>query len=412
MAARRGRLGARRRLRGAAAVVARVGRPRLVPRAARARPTRACRACRRTGCSTRATRGTRCAGSSRRSSARSRRPTCSSSCCCCSRRAGRRGSPSRRRSSATPGCSGRTRGPRTSRSRAGSSCSRLLTRRWWPVLAAAVSLAVGIAFVEAFPTIGPSTSYTPGGARVPPRAGRAEPGGERGPARGRRVLAREPLAQPARRDRDRPRPPAGLRARQRRRDREAHGRRDPGGRVDVHRARGRHRARRGAGLHRVVRRAAPRPAPRARSGRGLRRRARARAADRRDRRALAGLRGLRARRRGRRHGGRRIRRSGGSPLAAEEGCESPAMRRPRATSAPPTRRRAPSCVLALCDPSTGAARASTGLGLEAVQADVSWPPCCSPLSISNLLRSRDYNDRYLDVKKKVIEECTTWRKPK
>lgn len=35
-----------------------------------------------------------------------------------------------------------------------------LTRRWWPVAAAAVSIGVGIAFVEAFPTIGPSTSYT------------------------------------------------------------------------------------------------------------------------------------------------------------------------------------------------------------------------------------------------------------
>lgn len=36
----------------------------------------------------------------------------------------------------------------------------LLERRWWPVLAAAASLVVGIAFVQAFPTIGPSTSYT------------------------------------------------------------------------------------------------------------------------------------------------------------------------------------------------------------------------------------------------------------
>lgn len=36
----------------------------------------------------------------------------------------------------------------------------LLTRRWWPLLAAVLSLAVGVAFVEAFPTIGPSTAYT------------------------------------------------------------------------------------------------------------------------------------------------------------------------------------------------------------------------------------------------------------
>jgi O-Antigen ligase len=36
----------------------------------------------------------------------------------------------------------------------------LLTRSRWPVLAAAVSLGFGVAFVEAFPTIGPSTSYT------------------------------------------------------------------------------------------------------------------------------------------------------------------------------------------------------------------------------------------------------------
>jgi hypothetical protein len=36
----------------------------------------------------------------------------------------------------------------------------ILTRRWWPVLAAAVSLGVSVVFVEAFPTIGPSTSFT------------------------------------------------------------------------------------------------------------------------------------------------------------------------------------------------------------------------------------------------------------
>jgi hypothetical protein len=35
-----------------------------------------------------------------------------------------------------------------------------LTRRWWLALAAVASLAVGVAFVEAFPAIGPSTSYT------------------------------------------------------------------------------------------------------------------------------------------------------------------------------------------------------------------------------------------------------------
>jgi O-Antigen ligase len=35
-----------------------------------------------------------------------------------------------------------------------------LARRWWPVVAAAVALVVGIAFVEAFPTVGPTTSYT------------------------------------------------------------------------------------------------------------------------------------------------------------------------------------------------------------------------------------------------------------
>jgi hypothetical protein len=36
----------------------------------------------------------------------------------------------------------------------------ILTRRWWPALVAAASLAVGVVFVETFPTIGPSTSYT------------------------------------------------------------------------------------------------------------------------------------------------------------------------------------------------------------------------------------------------------------
>ena len=53
------------------------GVPGLVRRAARARLPRASRGCRRTGSTTRATRTTRSAGSSRRSSARSRPRTCS-----------------------------------------------------------------------------------------------------------------------------------------------------------------------------------------------------------------------------------------------------------------------------------------------------------------------------------------------
>ena len=36
----------------------------------------------------------------------------------------------------------------------------LLQRRWWPVAAAIASLVVAVGFVKAYPTIGPSTSYT------------------------------------------------------------------------------------------------------------------------------------------------------------------------------------------------------------------------------------------------------------
>ena len=36
----------------------------------------------------------------------------------------------------------------------------LLQRRWWPVAAAVASLVVAVGFVKAYPTIGPSTSYT------------------------------------------------------------------------------------------------------------------------------------------------------------------------------------------------------------------------------------------------------------
>ena len=91
-----------------------------------ASPTRACRACRRTSSTTRAT-SVRCAGSSRRSSRRSRPRTCSwSRCSCCagSRATGcaagcsRSGRASR---CSSPGCSGRTRARRTSRSRSDSS---------------------------------------------------------------------------------------------------------------------------------------------------------------------------------------------------------------------------------------------------------------------------------------------------
>ena len=80
--ARRGRgrahgLGADRRLPGAAAVVARLRRARLVRRPARARLQGHLGAARRTGSSTPATRTTRSAGSSRASSARSPPPTSS-----------------------------------------------------------------------------------------------------------------------------------------------------------------------------------------------------------------------------------------------------------------------------------------------------------------------------------------------
>ena len=118
------RSGARRRLPRAAPVVARLGRAGLVRRAARARLPRVSPGCPRTGSSTRATRRTRSGGSSRRSSARSRPRTCS-----CRASLPRRPPPRvvdgrRRRGRCTSGCSGRTRGRRSSRSRSGSSCSR------------------------------------------------------------------------------------------------------------------------------------------------------------------------------------------------------------------------------------------------------------------------------------------------
>ena len=47
-------------------------------------------------------------------------------------------------------------------------------RRFLPVALAVASLVIGVGFVKAFPHIGPSTSYTQSGARVPARQGPAE----------------------------------------------------------------------------------------------------------------------------------------------------------------------------------------------------------------------------------------------
>ncbi len=167
----------------------------------------------------------------------------SSSWCCCSRPPPARPvvGGGRPRSSA-PACSGRTRGLRSSRSCSGFSSSRLLQRRPRLVLVAAAWLLLSFGFVRAFPTIGPGTSYTAERDRLPPRTTQPQRGEER-----RRPLGiadastTSHCAEPARRDPDGRPPPAGLRSRQRGRDRLADGRGDQGGRVDVHRDRGRRR---------------------------------------------------------------------------------------------------------------------------------------------------------------------------
>ena len=81
----------------------------------------------------------------------------------------------------------------------------LLQRRWWPVAAAVASVVVAVAFVKAYPTIGPSTSYTPAELEYLREQRAAPTGGKRRSARAGRVVDREPLAKPARRRRRRSR---------------------------------------------------------------------------------------------------------------------------------------------------------------------------------------------------------------
>ena len=85
----------------------------------------------------------------------------------------------------------------SSRSPAGLVVLAVLQRRWWPLAAAAASLAAAFVFVKAYPTIGPSTSYA-GRARI---SSGARPAGGRatGSALARRVVGRQSLAQPPRR---------------------------------------------------------------------------------------------------------------------------------------------------------------------------------------------------------------------
>ena len=70
-------------------------------------------------------------------------------------------------------------------------------RRLLPALLAAASLVVGVAFVKAFPDIGPSTSYTQAELVILRAQGREHPDVSRGPAERRRRVDVEPPPQPA-----------------------------------------------------------------------------------------------------------------------------------------------------------------------------------------------------------------------
>ena len=57
----------------------------------------------------------------------------------------------------------------------------IVQRRWWPPLLAAASIAVGAAFLAAYPSIGPSTSYTPEELAWLRQNAASEPGGSSDP---------------------------------------------------------------------------------------------------------------------------------------------------------------------------------------------------------------------------------------
>ena len=203
----------------------------------------------------------------------------------------------------------------------------VLRRRARPLVLAILVAAIGFAFVKEYTRFGPRTHFTPTRADRP-GAERQDLSArvERCDERERRVDERAPR-EPARRHSHRHPPPVGLRPRQRGGHRVADARAGQGRRVDLHRARCRDRACSAAccsspGHSRCC------AGSLAAVARGdLRRRARDRAADRRDRDSLAGRRRLGA-------GGRR----GESEVSASRSrvpCRSalPGREPPRARSA-------------------------------------------------------------------------------
>jgi hypothetical protein len=56
----------------------------------------------------------------------------------------------------------------------------VVARRWWPLAAAVAVIAVGAAFVEAYPHFGPETRFTPSELAVQRQNARAHPGAEHG----------------------------------------------------------------------------------------------------------------------------------------------------------------------------------------------------------------------------------------
>ena len=295
---RAGRVGAHRRLRGAAAVVARLGRPRLVSGAARARVRVPLGPARELDLQHRRRGQPVSPRSSRRSSARSRRVRARR------RAALRRRAPadavdaSRRRSWSTSASSGRTRAPRSSRCRSGSLVLAWRSGAGGPPSLAVGSLVVSAAFVAAFPTIGPVDVATRRGARVPAgqRArSRAATATRSAGARRRRRATCATCATAS----SVAAPPLGVRARQRRRSGEAHRRRDQGRASRRTPSSGSTRAcRLAAFIGWLVALAVGALAALGRGSRPSSSRSRPRPADRRDRRPLARGRPVRARGRG------------------------------------------------------------------------------------------------------------------
>ena len=115
-------------------------------------------------------------------------------------------------------------------------------RRFLPVALAVASLVIGVGFVKAFPHIGPSTSYTQSELEYLRDKGQQNPGVSDDPLSAGDASTSSHLRNLRDGIRTVDPPPARLRARERGRQRLADGRRDQGGRVDVHRDRRRERA--------------------------------------------------------------------------------------------------------------------------------------------------------------------------